>query len=132
MQKLASPLRLSKLFIVMQMVMAVISIAIVCYLTEALLIKILLICGIVVYSYFILKNQLKWEAISHDTSGWSLRSAGENIPIEITGDSTVTHLVSVLRFKTQEKRRKEACIIFRDSLPENIYRQLIVQLRNMR
>ncbi len=132
MQKLESKFQISKLFILIQVVLALGSIAIVCYLTMALAIKIALISGILLYSRIIFKDQLQWEAIRHDTNGWSLRRLGEDIPIEIAGESTVTHYVSILRFILPGKRLKSACVIFRDNLEQDHYRQLIVRLRYMR
>ena len=48
---------------------------------------------------------------------------------ELLGDSTVTSYLSVLRFKFDDRRYPVSCIVFRDSLPKDQYRDLIVTIR---
>ena len=51
------------------------------------------------------------------------------ITAEIKKDSTVTTALCVLRFIVPGKRLRPACVIFKDSLDREKYRQLLVWLR---
>ena len=57
---------------------------------------------------------------------WLLITRQGDINAELLGDSTVTRWVSVLRFRVDGHRFPQSSIVFRDSLPEGVYRKLIV------
>ncbi len=59
----------------------------------------------------------------------SLQYPMHTMAAEVKGDSTVTTALCVLRFSVQGKRWKTSCIIFKDSLEREIYRELLVWLR---
>lgn len=105
--------------------------AIVCYLSFAWIIKIALILLALIYGGLAFHQQLQWQAIKHDENGWWLKHAGQEWNVEMSGDSTITGYVLVLRFNIPGKRWKKSCVIFRDAVvSHDIYRQLIVRLRN--
>lgn len=54
-------------------------------------------------------------------------SSGEHMA-QIQGDSTITTLVSVLRFKVPQNRQA-SIVIFKDAVSPEIYRQLLVWLK---
>jgi hypothetical protein len=60
---------------------------------------------------------------------WLLHMRNETYTAEIKGDSTVTAFVAILRFKMEGKRFAQSCIIFRDSLADGTYRDLLIRLR---
>lgn len=105
------------------------SIAIVLYLPWLFFYKIMLLAILVSYSARTIHLQKQWQAIEHDSDGWYLLRQGEKISIQLAGDSTITPLVLILRFTLAEKRFKQTYALFKDSLQQDIYRQLIVRLR---
>ncbi len=48
---------------------------------------------------------------------------------KMMGDSTVTSMICVLRFKVPDRRWKTSCVVFRDSLSREMYWKLLVWLR---
>lgn len=64
-----------------------------------------------------------------EDSRWQVSIAKQILDAELLGDSTVTGVVSVLRFRIENQRWPISCVIFRDSLPPDRYRQLVVQLK---
>ncbi len=48
---------------------------------------------------------------------------------KLRGDSTVTTLVSILRFDLPARRQIATCMVFKDSLPAEDYRRLISLVR---
>jgi len=60
---------------------------------------------------------------------WQISMTDKTLDAELLGDSTVTGMVSVLRFRIISQRWPIACVVFRDSLPLDRYRQLVVQLK---
>jgi len=129
MQELGSTLHHSKQFVLLHLVMLLGSLAMISYLSCAWKIKLLVIVGCVLYSVHILKRQRQWQYIRHDKSGWWLTSAGKECNIEISGDSTVTAYVTVLRFIIPEKKFKQTCVIFKDAMDADSYRKMVVRLR---
>lgn len=64
-----------------------------------------------------------------DERCWQIEVGSEKVEAELMGDSTVTGIISVLRFRISGRLRPLSCVVFRDSLPQNRYRQLLVLLR---
>ena len=60
---------------------------------------------------------------------WVLQTPSQTYQAHLLGDSTVTRLVSVLRFRVQGMRRTQSCVIFQDSLKDLPYRKLFVLLK---
>lgn len=68
--------------------------------------------------------------IEHKSDGsWLLRSKRNAYKSMISGDSTVTSLISILRFNRPHHFFKKTCLIFPDSLPDGDYRRLLVVLK---
>jgi hypothetical protein len=128
MPKFESTLRFSNYFAFIQLVMLSGSVTMTLFLNFSLLIKMLacfLLCG---YSFWIFYQQMRWQGIGHDTEGWYLQTVGEKIPVIFHKDSTVTSFVSIVRFKPG-KFLKPSCVIFKDSLPKDVYRELVVRIK---
>ncbi len=129
MPKFESTLHFSKYFTFIQVILlmgALIS-------TDALpfsgVIKSALVVCLVGYFLWNLYSHQTWQAIGQDKEGWYLQRSGEKTHITLSGDSTLTGWVSVLRFTRQENHFKQSCLIFRDALPADGYRQLFVRLK---
>jgi hypothetical protein len=60
---------------------------------------------------------------------WLWQSANQVIVGKLRGDSTITTYVIILRFQSKEWRFPINCIVFRDSLDETSYRQLLMLLQ---
>jgi hypothetical protein len=65
--------------------------------------------------------------LNNDT--WMLFTKEKTLTGELSGDSTVTSLVVILRFIIPGSRFKCSCVIFKDALDLSVYRNLLVQLR---
>jgi hypothetical protein len=68
--------------------------------------------------------------LSYDSERWELQDRIKTWNAELCGESTITHFLSILRFTTPNKRKKRTCLIFKDALGQDRYRQLVVILRN--
>lgn len=64
-----------------------------------------------------------------EDGSYLIQSNGSWIPAELLGTSIVTTFVSILYFKLGRSREQPYCILFKDSLPEDQYRRLMVLLR---
>lgn len=60
---------------------------------------------------------------------WQLYTRDKIYTAKLSGDSTATNLISVLRFRTDKHYWPKSCLIFRDSLEYEQYRRLLVALR---
>lgn len=132
MPKFESTLHLSNYFILIQAIMLFGSMISVCYLPFSGLIKAISIIGLLGYSGWNLYGHLQWQGIGQDMDGWYLQKAGEKIPISLSGDSTITSFVSILRFKQEGKFLKQSCMIFKDALSAVMYRELVVRIKHFR
>jgi hypothetical protein len=64
---------------------------------------------------------------------WHLETRAGMRAAELSGDSTVTGLISILRFRTGTGLLKHSCIVLRDSFVQpDCYRQMLVILRMKR
>jgi hypothetical protein len=59
---------------------------------------------------------------------WYLYNSKGHIEARLSGDSTVTTVCSILRFKVPNHFFKYSCLIFRDSINTETYRRLLLQL----
>ena len=57
---------------------------------------------------------------------WRVVTRSGNVEAELRGDSTVTTIISVLRFDFPNKKQPVTCVIFKDSLAGDDYRRLRV------
>lgn len=60
---------------------------------------------------------------------WRLTTQGGVVDAVLRGDSTITTVVSVLRFDIPGSRWPLSCMVFRDSLRADDYRRLISTIR---
>jgi hypothetical protein len=79
--------------------------------------------GLMKSSYSIVGLQLLADGLSH------LHYASHKMTANLTGDSIMTTTLCVLRFSVPGQRRKVSCIIFKDSVEPERYRQLLLWLR---
>ena len=56
---------------------------------------------------------------------WQLRSRSKEISAILLGESTVTPFVCVLRFALPHQRKKQSCVIFKDSVKKEVYRKFL-------
>ncbi|MEO8965756.1 MAG: protein YgfX [Gammaproteobacteria bacterium] len=131
MQKIENQLHPSRQFILLHSTILICSIAIIISLPFMASLKLAFIAATLIYSAFIQYGQHQWQAIRVSPDGWALQRSNQYLPIEIVGDSTITTRVSVLRFVITGERCRSSCLIFKDSMDGDAYRQLIVRLRNM-
>jgi hypothetical protein len=61
---------------------------------------------------------------------WRIYRENQQVDAELLGDSTVTGWVSVLRFRVRGQRWPVSCVVFKDALLADQYRQLLVVLKN--
>lgn len=61
---------------------------------------------------------------------WVLTTRANRYETTLRADSTVTHLVSILRFQCPGRYFPLSCTVFRDSLEPDEYRQLTVSMRH--
>jgi hypothetical protein len=75
-------------------------------------------------------------ALRYREGNWLVYTEQQIYRAELSGDSTVCGIVSVLRFRFHSKQRRawlklyKTCVVFPDSLSPNMYRQLLVVVRN--
>jgi hypothetical protein len=129
MQKFASTLHLSKQFMLLNAILLSGSLAVVYYLPLAGLIKVVLSGILLSYTGYIFHKQMYWRSIKQDANGWWLCSKGHAFKAKISGDSTVTSYVTILRFTVPGAYWKQSCIIFKDAMQSDVYRQLVLRLR---
>lgn len=60
---------------------------------------------------------------------WQVTTHTMQYTATLRGDSTVTSLIAVLRFNIENKRRPWSCVVFRDALSADAYRQLMIAAR---
>jgi len=61
---------------------------------------------------------------------WSILDKKRIYAATLCGSSTVTKMICILRFKILDEKLKRSCILFRDSMEAEQYRQLLVSMRN--
>lgn len=66
-----------------------------------------------------------------DDGRWSLHTPGGIYDADLLGDTTVTNVVSVLRFQVPNRRLPLSSVVFKDALINRDYRQLLVVLRTL-
>ncbi|HVE43873.1 MAG TPA: protein YgfX [Gammaproteobacteria bacterium] len=106
--------------------------AVVCYFSCAVVIKLGLLLFTVFYSasifkrHVFLKSPLSVRCITwRQGQLWRLSLQNTSVDAVLRGDSTVTRFVSVLRFSVQGSRWPVSCVVFPDALAVDKYRRLI-------
>lgn len=135
MQKIDIELRPSKIFMGLMAGIVVGCLALIASLSIGWLLKVALIISVVSYGWWIAWVDVLLKG-ADSILGIQLLADGScqvRYPLgvmaaEIKGDSTVTTVVSVLRFNVQDKR-KVTSVIFKDSIGQEKYRQLLVWLK---
>jgi hypothetical protein len=104
--------------------------------------KWLILCVVIIvlwYSLYLLKRfGLQKHTFSilklrfQKDGGWLLQTKYETYFAMLSGQSTVTSILCVLCFKEIDSHRLLPCLVFRDSLNGNQYRQLMIILKNQR
>ena len=64
-----------------------------------------------------------------DEKRWQAMTRAGALDAKLRGDSTVTTLISVLRFDVSGQKHPLVSIVFRDSLPADDYRRLVGIIR---
>ncbi len=129
MPKFESTLRFSSYFVMIQAIILITSVFSVLYLPWAPFSRILLVIIVIGYGIFNFYRQKQWDGISQDEDGWYLKKENRPVNITLAGDSTITPFLTILRFHQLGKRYKQSYMIFKDAMPEPLYRQLTVRLR---
>lgn len=126
----------SQRYITLLLSVVVISVIIMLFLPCTLWIKLIGLIGISTYGGYVLwrygwlRSQHSILGIKqHPDDSWSLYTPDEIYAATLCGDSTVTSVVSALRFQVSGQWRQRSCIIFRDSLEQDQYRRLLVVLK---
>lgn len=84
----------------------------------------------ILWQYVLLRNRNSIIAIKKQSDGqWLVQTNSNRYETELCGDSTVTGLVSILRFHTPKSFWRKTAVIFRDSLGNEQYRRLLVVLK---
>ena len=132
MQKLDIRVNLSKQLILLKIALLLMSEGIIISLPFTVAVKSILISGVLLYSCAVLYRHCLLQFLTHDENGWRIKTRHGEFLGELCGDSTVTSLLSVLRFKVPGKFFKQSFVVFHDAMEKEQYRQLIVRARNAR
>lgn len=138
MQELIINLNVSKQFVTLILITILSSLAIVVYLSLPIWIKLLLAISIltygsqIVWKHGLLKHPKSITQIIIDQSEYFLADHHQVYLVTISGDSTITTTLCVLRFLLPNQRLKSSCIIFKDMMQADDYRRLLVLLKNNR
>jgi hypothetical protein len=84
----------------------------------------------IIFYYGLLKSQKSILKISLSPDGWTIWDKHRVHAAELCGSSTITRIVCVLRFKILSERSKRSCLVLKNSLDPNLYRKLLMNIRN--
>jgi hypothetical protein len=136
MQKIDFRLHPSKFYCFFLALTLVMSVVVVIALSVSMLFKALLAGLVMAYGwmiyrrYALLRSPLSIIGFAKLENGkWQVSTRVDHTEAVLKGDSTVTSLVTILRFQFPGRRLPVASIIMRDSLNAEAYRQLIATLR---
>lgn len=126
-------LKPSYLYLSIWLSLILLSFAAVFILSITIIVKIICILLISCYSYFILHRYIllrdKKSVVAlhyHRKAMWLIQLNDGETVAKLLGDSTVTGIISILRFEIPHKRFPIACIIWRDSMQLGHYRQMMM------
>ena len=129
-------LKPSRLYFSLHLITMLISIALVLYLPILWLLKLILLSILIGYGtylichYGLLRHPDSITQIRRLSDGcWLLHTSRKIYEARLCNFSTATCFVSILRFYPSGHRWPTSCIIFPDSLNQDLYRQLLVVLR---
>lgn len=128
-------LKPSRQFIAIFWLVMLASVLILLFTPIALLVKLaglalMYVYGIKIYTQHIsLSNDIAITGLKCHADGWLLQTKQASLQATLCGESTITHIVSVLRFQTQQQKRSVTCVAFRDSFEPGIYRELILAVK---
>lgn len=129
-------LKPSKQFIFLMIVVIVGSLGNIYYVPLSFTIKLLLTVftlsygGFIIWKYGLLTHPHSIVKLVHDKQGWQVREQRKFYPVKLSGDSTLTTHLCVLRFIIPNKRFKRSCVIFKDAVEQDQYRKLLIALRS--
>lgn len=113
-----------------------VSIDIICLLAMPLWAKVIGIVVTAIYGasilwqYVLLRNRNSIIKMKRQEDGqWLIHTNSGKYETQLCGDSTVTAMVSILRFRSPKSFWRKTAIVFRDSLTKEQYRELLVTLR---
>jgi hypothetical protein len=135
MRKLDIPLKPAAVYIRLILLILAGSSAIVLAIPVNGWLKIFLLMLLAVYAWrSILKKALLLNAdailrLTYFHDCWEVHTAGEILPVKISGDSTLTGFLSVLRFQGEGQRKKISCVIFKAAVGTDTYRRLCAAAR---
>jgi hypothetical protein len=93
------------------------------------------LCGYGIYQVWrtaLLKHRLSIISLRcHRDGRWHLYRPSTMLAATLRGDSTVTGMVSVLRFQVEKHRLPITCLVFKDALGSDRYRQLLSVVRTV-
>lgn len=123
------PLKLSKTYLVFVLFMAILSFYSIFLLPIAFLMQLGLCIFTTSYSLYLIFSMQNFKMLKPlEENTWQLSTRKKSYIGYLCGDSTVTHFVCILRFKVAHSRFQQTCFVFRDSVPPNVYRRLLVEL----
>lgn len=86
--------------------------------------------GYIFWRYALLRDRHSIVSIRYlGDKKWLLHTRKYTVEADICSDSTLSGIVSVLRFKMAKRWWPVSCIVFRDSLDGDQYRKLLVKLK---
>ena len=88
--------------------------------------------GSIIWNECLLKSTLAIHRLSFSDESWQLYDKEFIVTARLCGSSTLTGLVSILRFVVEGEKKKRSFLIFKDSIPSGFYRRLLAQLRTMK
>ncbi len=101
------------------------------WLTTLLLVVLSCYGFFLLYKFALLRAAFSVTALKKiDGKRWQVITRAGALDSILRGDSTVTTLVSVLRFDVSGQKRPLVCMVFRDSMPADDYRRLVATIRS--
>lgn len=103
-------------------------------LTLPLWMKLIGVSAVTLYGHHIYRRYVVLntpDAVTHiryQAGDWQIVTSKGLQKVDLCGDSVLTNVVSILRFKGSEKQYG-TCIVFRDSLELSSYRELLLVLK---
>lgn len=129
-------LKSSKRYVAILVLGMLMSIGIVASLSMSLLWKFLIGLVISIYSgkliwqFGLLQTKHAIRALRCYSNGrWQVHTPHQIYDAILRKDSTVTPVITILRFQIPKKRLPISCVVLPDSLPTNLYRRLRVVVR---
>jgi len=129
MQKFESTLHFSKQFFLVQTLIVLLSVGSSLLIAMAVPLKLVVVLCVLRYVAINLCSNNRYRAIGHDENGWYLIEQNRKVYIDFQNGSTITTIVSVIRFKLPQKFLKQSIVFFKDSMPHDSYRKFIVRVK---